>query len=98
MNNKREEIRRGIEKIFKKYKESLQKDPTVDFRNFACHGVMKFLDENNVVLKVNEELPEWLKFKWAKNSCTINQLDVDAQFTFDIIDDAGYVKAERLIA
>ena len=38
-----EEIRNGIEVIFQKYKESLQKDPAIDFRNFASRDVMNYL-------------------------------------------------------
>ena len=50
--------------------------------HYRC--LMERLDKIGLAIKADRELPEWIKFKWARNPCIINQSDVDKQFDFDI--------------
>ena len=59
--------------------------------------ILEGISKLGVVIKIDRELPEWLRFKWAKNSCCNSQEDVEEQFTFDIVEDAGYGVFESLI-
>lgn len=59
--------------------------------------ILEYEDSRGVVIRVERELPEWLKFKWANNPCITSQDDVDKAFTFDIAEDAGLVFTESLI-
>ena len=90
--SKQKEIREGAIVSLMNYK---------GFHRAPCEYIVdhlaKYYDSQGIVIKVDRELPEWLKFKWANNPCITTQDAIDKHFTFDIVEDAGLVSVEPLI-
>jgi len=54
-----------IEAVFKKYKESREKDSSIDYRNFAAHDVLSIISRYCVIPEEGELPPKgWVKEKY----------------------------------
>ena len=102
--SRQEEIREDVARTFY---ENSDVSKTIAWRDlpegtrnyffYKADSLIYRLSEAGCVLKVEGKVPEWLKFKWARNPACTSQEAVDEQFAFDLIEEAKYTLTESLV-